>query len=117
MKKLLVLTVLSLCASVSFAKSDNVYESFQESSKKETFLKDYINQYPYLKEMIGNKKCEKVSHINQLAENNMVVHLQVSCSNVKDNFHILMTKFPNTSPVVNLCKDSAKKFKREFHCK
>lgn len=118
MKRIIVTSLLSLFACTSFAapKETNIYKDFMDSSKKEEFLKNYINNYVYIKEIIGKKKCDEVSTFGKIAENNMVMHMQVSCKNIKDDFHILMTKVPNTMPLVDSCKEAAKRFNPEVQC-
>jgi hypothetical protein len=119
MKKLLIGSLLSLFALNSFAalKETNVYKDLLDSPKKEEFLKNYINNYVYIKEIIGKKKCDEVTNFGKIAENNIVMHLQVSCKNIKDDFHVSITKFPNTYPYLLPCKDAKKKYIPEVQCR
>jgi hypothetical protein len=118
MKKLLIGSLLSFATLTSFAAPKvNIYEDFMSSNKKEQFLKDYINNYVYIKEIIGKKKCDEVTNFGKIAENNIVMHLQVSCKNIKDDFHVSITKFPNTYPYLLPCKDAKKKYIPEVQCR
>jgi hypothetical protein len=119
MKKIILGSLLSLFACSSFAayEFDDLYIFFMKSSDKKELLKNAINDDKHLRDIVGDKKCDKVTKFATITENGYALHLQVSCKNIKDDFHIFMTKTVDSSPPLSSCEEASKKFVPKAQCK
>lgn len=117
MKNIIIAITLSFITCTAFAKTNNIYKDFTQSARKDIFLKNHINKYDYIMSIIGTEKCENVSKIKTLVENKKSLYLQVSCSNIQNDFHIFMKKAPKTEIEINSCEAAVEKFEPELNCK
>jgi gas vesicle protein len=133
MKKIVIGFVLSFIVVGSFAapatapkstekiatatKETNTFNDLIKSKKRELFLRNYINDYPHLKEVIGNKKCNEVTKYVKIGDNPVAMQIQVSCKNIPDDFHISMTKATNSVPKIISCKEAEKRYRPNLRCK
>lgn len=122
MKKIIsVLTVL-MCFSVQ-AKYNKpfTFKDFELSNNKNQFLTDFM-----IKETKAWKKekpkefktiFNKVNNYKLISQNNFVAHIQISCDNLKEDWHGLMAKLPNMSSQALPCSYDKVKFEQIVWCK
>jgi hypothetical protein len=92
------------------------YEDFLSSKNKKDFIEKQINNYPDIKNVIGQESC-KVSKYKKITENRSILFLQVSCKGMDDNMHIIFPKTDVIDARINTCEVAKKKFGSYVVCK
>jgi hypothetical protein len=97
-------------------KKEYEYKDFLSSQNKKKFLGEQINNYPDIKNIIGQDNCN-VSKYKKITENSSILFLQIECKGIDDNIHIVLPKNDMIDARINTCENAKKKFGSYVVCK